>query len=96
MTRGGGLDVLLLCFGQCCCCGGTPRCQRKTYICSSLFPIVFHPIGINTIWVHAYALAFSKMVAVFVGALNSRLRQEKRGDGGDASVTADYTHVLAE
>jgi len=63
---------------------------------SSLFPIVFHPIGINTAWLHAYALASSKMIAVVVGARISRLRQQRRGEGGDASVTADYTHVLAE
>jgi len=63
---------------------------------SSLFPIVLHPIGINTIWLHAYTLTFSKTVAMFVGARMSRLRQERRGEGGDASVTEDYTHVPAE
>ena len=36
------------------------------------------------------------MIAVFVGARISRLRQEMRGEDGDASATEDYTHVPAE
>jgi len=63
---------------------------------SSLFPIVLHPIGINTIWLHAYVLASSEMVAVSLGARITRLRQKRLSEDGDASVTADYTHVLAE